>query len=618
MPQLYYTAKPQQTHTINQCLMTFGERWGIIDRFSTPTKQELSLFLSLGRFFINPISVIMKKFLRYLLIVLALILLAILVFLFRPVASKPVTGNDGEPVVDAVLIGGGIMSATLGTYLNELEPDWKIQMYERLDTVAQESSYAFNNAGTGHSGFMEMNYTPQADDGSIDIKRAENIASQFEVAKQFWAYQVQNGRLGQPNTFINPVPHIAFVWGNEVDYLKRRYQAMVKSPLFADMVYTEDKEEIERWSPLVMQGRDANQQVAATRMDIGSDVNYGAITTQLIDSLSKNANFSLATNSEVTGISRNADKTWTVSVKNLKTGETSQTKTRFVFIGAGGAAVKLLQYTDLPESKYYAGFPVGGLFLMTDNPAITAAHTAKVYGKAELGAPPMSVPHIDTRYVDGKKYVLFGPFATYSNKFLKNGSQLDLIKSATKDNALPMINIGLENTDLVKYLISQVMLSDDERLKELQKYYPNAKLEDWTAVQGGQRVQIIKKLPNEPAKLQFGTEIFSSEDGTVTALLGASPGASTSPHILLNLLEKSFPEQVQGKWKAKIEEIIPSYGKDLSKDAALLDEVRRNTSRTLGLNYQPKSTPAVSPATDAANVERLKQTSDEVVIKPAA
>ena len=399
---------------------------------------------------------------------------------------------------------------------------------------------------------------------------------------------------------------------------------MIASPLFDGMVYSEDKAEIESWAPLVMQGRSDAQKVAATRMDIGSDVNYGAITTQLVDSLQKSKNFTLKTSSEVTGISRNEDGTWTVSVKNLATGEMSHTKTRFVFVGAGGAAIKLLQYTGLPESKYYAGFPVGGLFLMTDNPTITEAHTAKVYGKAELGAPPMSVPHIDTRYIDGKKYVLFGPFATYSNKFLKNGSQTDLFASATKDNALPMMAIGLENTDLVKYLISQVMLSDEDRLAELRKYYPNAQLADWTASQGGQRVQIIKKLPNEPAKLQFGTEIFASADGTVTALLGASPGASTSPHILLNLLEKSFPEQVAGKWQPKLLEIIPSYGQDLSQNAELLDKVRTDTSRALGLVYTPKAAntngtdDTATGDTDSANNEHLNETRDEVVIEPAA
>ncbi|OOR90062.1 malate dehydrogenase (quinone) [Moraxella caviae] len=557
----------------------------------------------------------MKKFLITLGILLAIILAVLIAYLYRPVATKPVQA-DGEPV-DMVLIGGGIMSATLGTYLAELEPTWKIQMYERLDKVAQESSFAFHNAGTGHSGFMEMNYTAEQPDGSIAIERAERTASQFEVSKQFWSHQVKVGALGDPKSFTNPVPHIAFVWGDSVDFLKRRHAAMITSPLFSDMVYTEDQSEIAKWAPLTMQGRDPNQKVAATRMDLGTDMNYGAITTQLVEHLTKQPNFELALQSEVTGISRNKDGTWTVSVKNLGNGIETHTKTKRVFIGAGGAAIKLLQMTGLPESKYYAGFPVGGLFLITDKPEIVEQHTAKVYGRAELGAPPMSVPHIDTRYVNGKKYVLFGPFATYSNKFLKNGSQTDLLASATKDNALPMAAVGLENLDLVKYLVSQVVLSDEDKLAELRKYYPDAKWEDWTEDQGGQRVQIIKKLPNEPAKLQFGTEIFVSEDASVSALLGASPGASTSPNMMLELLNKAFPEEVAGKWNAQILQIIPSFGQDLSKDAALLDRVRTETSRTLGLVYTPKN--GAANAQPANKQEAAQETAEqEAALKPAA
>lgn len=542
----------------------------------------------------------MKKILMIVGVLLIVVLVAVLLFLFRPVATKPVKLAGDEPVVDMVLVGGGIMSATLGTYLSELEPTWKIQMYERLDKVAQESSNGFHNAGTGHSGFMEMNYTAEAQDGSISIERAEKTAVQFEISKQFWTHQVKNGALGDPKTFINPVPHIAFVWGDNVDFLKRRHEAMIKSPLFSDMIYSEDKAEIEQWAPLVTKGRDDSQPIAATRMDIGTDVNYGAITTQLINHLGKNSNFNLKVSTEVTGISRNDDGTWTVSVKNLADNSVSHTKTRRVFIGAGGAAIKMLQMTGLPESKYYAGFPVGGLFLMTDNPDVVNAHTAKVYGRAELGAPPMSVPHIDTRYIDGKKYVLFGPFATYSNKFLKNGSQTDLLASATKDNALPMAAVGLDNLDLVKYLVSQVSLSPEQKMAELRKYYPEAKQADWIESQGGQRVQIIKKLPNEPAKLQFGTEIFASQDGTLSALLGASPGASTSPNMMLDLLAKSFPDEVQGKWNAKLLEIIPSYGQDLAKNPELLDKVRTDTSRTLGLVYTSKtqSTPVPQDSAD--------------------
>ena len=528
----------------------------------------------------------MNKFLKYLLVLIVLLIIAVIIFLFRPITSKKIQTTSNEPVVDAVLVGGGIMSATLGTYLSELEPNWQIRMYERLDNVAQESSNGFNNAGTGHSGFMEMNYTSEKD-GKMDISKAVNVAEQFEVAKQFWSYQVKEGVLGQPNSFINPVPHIAFVWGDNVNFLEKRYAAMVKNPMFYGMKFSENPAEIKQWAPLVMNGRDAAQKVAATRMDVGSDVNYGSITTQLVDHLKKQSNFKLQTSTEVTGISQNDDKTWTVAFKNLTTGKTDHVKTRFVFIGAGGAAVKLLQMTGLPEAKQYAGFPVGGVFLMTDNPKVTEGHTAKVYGRAELGAPPMSVPHIDTRYIDGKKYVLFGPFATYSNKFLKQGSQLDLLKSTTKNNVLPMTAVGMENLDLVKYLVSQVMMTDEDRFNELKKYYPDAKPEDWRMNQGGQRVQIIKKEPGKPASLQFGTEIFASQDGAVTALLGASPGASTSPYIMLSLLEKAFPQQVAGKWNPKLHEIVKSYQQELSTNPVLLDQVRQYTSTTLGLKYIP-------------------------------
>ncbi|ENX34407.1 malate dehydrogenase (acceptor) [Acinetobacter colistiniresistens] len=526
----------------------------------------------------------MKKFWKYLLVLLVVLIIIAIAFLFRPVASKAIKTTNNEPTVDVVLIGGGIMSATLGTYLNELQPDWNIRMYERLDAVAQESSNGFNNAGTGHSGFMEMNYTEEKD-GKMDISKAINVAGQFEIAKQFWAYQVKQGVLETPNTFINPVPHIAFVWGDNVNFMEKRYAAMVQNPLFAGMKMSEDKAEIQKWAPLVMDGRDPQQKVAATRMDVGSDVNYGAITTQLINHLEKSPNFKLSTSTEVTGISKNDDNTWSVAFKDLKSGKVDHVKTRFVFIGAGGAAIKLLQMTGLPEAQQYAGFPVGGEFLVTDNPAVTAKHTAKVYGRADLGAPPMSVPHIDTRYIDGKKYVLFGPFATYSNKFLKNGSQLDLLASTNKNNVLPMAAIGLQNADLVQYLVSQVLMSDADRFNELKKYYPEADPKDWHLQQGGQRVQIIKKEPGKPAKLQFGTEIFASKDKSVTALLGASPGASTSPYIMLNLLEKAFPEQTKGVWNEKLHEIVRSYGKDLSTDPALLDQIRHYSSSTLGLNY---------------------------------
>jgi len=533
----------------------------------------------------------MKKVFKWVLISLCISILLGCIFLFRPIASSiNITQQKNTPTIDVVLIGGGIMSATLGTYLYELEPNWKVQMFERLDQVAEESSKGLNNAGTGHSGFMEMNYTPEKNN-QINIQKAVTTAEQFEVSKQFWAYQVKHHILHNPKSFIHPVPHVAFVWGKQnVDFLKKRYASMTQNPLFYGMKYTENPIEIEKWAPLIMHGRNLKEKVAATYMDVGSDINYGEITKQLIQHLTTNPNFHLNTSTEVTGISQNNDKTWTISYLNLKNNQKGYIRTKYVFIGAGGATIKLLQYTGLKEAKQYAGFPIGGTFLITDNPTITAQHTAKVYGRAELGAPPMSVPHIDTRYIDGKKYVLFGPFATYSNKFLKHGSQSDLLMATHQNNIIPMLSVGFKNLDLVQYLIDQVMMSKQEQLKELRKYYPEAKSKDWNLSQGGQRVQIIKKDSDQPAVLKFGTEIFASPDGTLTALLGASPGASTSPYIMLTLLEQVFPKQVSSTWNHKIKKIVPSYQQELSKDPILLDHIRTYTSSTLGLDYTSRTT----------------------------
>ena len=493
-----------------------------------------------------------------------------------------------EQETDVVLIGGGIMSATLGTYLQELEPEWSMTMVERLDGVAQESSNGWNNAGTGHSALMELNYTPKKADGSVSIEKAVDINEAFQVSRQFWAHQVQSGVLHEPHSFINTVPHMSFVWGDDnVNFLRARYTALQQSTLFRGMRYSEDHAQIKEWAPLVMEGRDPKQKVAATRTEIGTDVNYGEITRQLVASLQKKPNFALQLNTEVRGFKRNADNSWTVTVADLKNGEAEHAiKAKFVFIGAGGAALKLLQETGIPEAKDYAGFPVGGQFLVSENPDVVNNHLAKVYGQASVGAPPMSVPHIDTRILDGKRVVLFGPFATFSTKFLKNGSLWDLLSSTTTSNFMPMVNVGMDNFDLVKYLISQVMLSDDERFEALKEYYPQAKKEDWRLWQAGQRVQIIKRDEDKGGVLRLGTEVVSDKDGTIAALLGASPGASTAAPIMLHLMEKVFKEKVASpEWQAKLKTIVPSYGTKLNGNIEATEQELQYTSDVLGLKY---------------------------------
>ncbi|MDN2486509.1 malate dehydrogenase (quinone) [Kosakonia sacchari] len=489
---------------------------------------------------------------------------------------------------DFLLIGGGIMSASLGTWLQELQPEWKQVMVEKLDGVALESSNGWNNAGTGHSANMELNYTPQRADGSIDVSKALEINEQFMISRQFWSAQVKRGILNNPHAFINSTPHMSFVWGDNVDYLAKRYAALQQTTLFQGMKFSTDHQQIKQWAPLVMEGRDPNQKVAATWTPVGTDVNYGEITRQLVGSLKKSSNFSLQTSSEVTDFKRNADNSWHVTIKDVNSGNEHAIDAKYVFIGAGGGALKLLQKTGIPEADNYAGFPVGGSFLMTENPAITSQHQQKVYGQASVGAPPMSVPHIDARFIDGKRVVLFGPFATFSTKFLKNGSFFDLLSTTTTSNFMPMTHVGLDNFDLVKYLIGQVMLSDEDRFEALKEYYPQARKEDWKLIQAGQRVQIIKKDEDKGGVLKLGTEVVVDQQKTISALLGASPGASTAAPITLNVLKKMFPEQFNSpQWQSKIRDIVPSYGQEMNGNVALTQKVWDDTAATLQLTKPP-------------------------------
>ncbi|ARU93911.1 malate dehydrogenase (quinone) [Tatumella citrea] len=490
---------------------------------------------------------------------------------------------------DVLLIGGGIMSASLGTWLNELQPDWKQIMVERLDGVAEESSNGWNNAGTGHSANMELNYTPQRADGSIDISKALEINESFMVSRQFWSSLVRQGALNNPHSFINSAPHMSFVWGDaNVEYLTKRYQALQTSTLFQGMKFSTDQNQIKQWAPLVIEGRDPAQKVAATWTPLGTDVNYGEITRQLVSSLKTRPGFRLELSTEVTAFSRNPDNSWHVTVNDLKNHTSHEIDARYVFIGAGGAALKLLQETGIPEAENYGGFPVGGSFLVTENPEVTERHAVKVYGQASVGAPPMSVPHIDIRNLDGKKVVLFGPFATFSTKYLKNGSLFDLLSATTTHNFLPMAHVGIDNFDLVKYLIGQVMLSDDDRFAALKEYYPQARQADWHLWQAGQRVQIVKKDPQKGGVLKLGTEVVTDQQKTIAALLGASPGASTAAPITLNVIEQLFPAQVKTpEWQQKIRDIVPTYGQKLNGNVQLTQQVWDNTAQALQLTKPP-------------------------------
>ncbi len=484
--------------------------------------------------------------------------------------------------IDVVLIGGGIMSATLGSLLHQLEPSWSITILEALGDVALESSNPWNNAGTGHSALCELNYTPEKADGTIDVTQAVKVNEQFQVSRQFWSFLVSEGMLPEPERFINPVPHMSFVWGEEnVAYLKKRHEALKDHPLFQGLEFSDDARVIRQWAPMLIVGRRKNEPIAATRITAGTDVDFGSLTRLLIDGLVKSG-AKLKLEHKVTRLVKRADGFWHVGIRHQVGGTPLELKARFVFVGAGGAALTLLQKSGIKEIRGYGGFPISGLWLRTDDPAIVAKHQAKVYGKAEVGSPPMSVPHLDTRVVDGKPSLLFGPYAGFTPKFLKTGSLWDLFGSIRLHNLGTMIGAGLTNVSLVGYLVGELLASRGKKQEALQKFAPTAKREDWYLATAGQRVQIMKRDASGKPVIQFGTEVVSSADGSIAGLLGASPGASTAVPIMLDVLAKCFPEQLPG-WKPQLKKMVPSYGAQLSDDEAKAAKTLARTAKVLEL-----------------------------------
>jgi malate dehydrogenase (quinone) len=481
--------------------------------------------------------------------------------------------------IDVALIGGGIMSATLGTLLKQLEPEWDIRIFERLSDVALESSNPWNNAGTGHSALCELNYTPERPDGTIDISSAVKINEQFQVSRQFWAHLLDVGALPDPSAFINTTPHMSFVWGDEnVEYLRKRYEALKDHPLFAGMEYSEDASVIRGWAPALIPGRKRSQRIAATHIPAGTDVDFGALTRLLTDYLKANGG-ELILEERVSKL-RRKNGNWRITTRHTVGNTPEFYEARFVFVGAGGNALNLLQKSGIKEIHGYGGFPVSGEFLRTDNPAVVAKLRAKVYGKPALGAPPMSVPHLDTRVVDGEASLMFGPYAGFSPKFLKTGSWFDLVKSIRWHNLIPMVAAGASNLSLVRYLIGQLVARKSTKFAALTEFFPEGDPADWYKITAGQRVQVIKKDAKKGGVLQFGTEVVAAADGSIAGLLGASPGASTAVPIMLGLIEKCFPDRMDA-WRPALTAMVPTFGTPLADDPKLADATMSGTAKEL-------------------------------------
>ncbi|GAB4074635.1 malate:quinone oxidoreductase [Barrientosiimonas marina] len=492
--------------------------------------------------------------------------------------------NNRQKKTEVILVGAGVMSATVGTLLNKLEPHWHITLFEKLDKAGNESSNEWNNAGTGHAALCELNYTTVKQDGSMNISKAVEINEQFQVSRQLWSYLVDENQIRDPQAFIRPLPHISFVHGEDnVKFLKKRFEALSNHPLFEGMEYSEDLETLKEWIPLMMEGRTSKEPIAATKVASGTDVNFGELTRKMLANLENQNNVDIYYNHRVDDIKRIADNSWEVKVRNFEDDMLEYHTANFVFIGAGGGALPLLQRTGIPESKHVGGFPISGEFLICDNPEIVDQHHAKVYGKEPEGAPPMTVPHLDSRHIAGKNILLYGPFAGFTPKFLKAGSYMDLLGSVEPNNIFTMLAAGAKNMSLIKYLAQQLLMSKEQRMKELRNFVPNAKNKDWDTLVAGQRVQVLEDTETGgKGTLQFGTELISSKDNTMAALLGESPGASTSVSIALDVIKTCFPEYLE-EWETKIKEMIPSYGESLAENPELFHKVHHSSSCTLGL-----------------------------------
>lgn len=508
---------------------------------------------------------------------------------YQPPAHRPIE------TVDVALVGAGIMSATLGVLLRKLEPSWTIGVFERLDAAAAESSDAWNNAGTGHSALCELNYTPQSADGTVDATKAINVNEQFQLSRQFWATSVATGMLGDPKDFINPVPHVSFVSGAAgAKYLRGRYDALADNPLFTGMEYIDDPAEFARRLPLMAKGRDLSEPLALNWSDRGTDVDFGSLTRQLLNYLSSTG-AEVRFGQEVRGLKKDGNRFWEVSVRNRRTGENSTVRARFVFVGAGGGALHLLQNSGIKEAKGFGGFPVSGEWLRCVNPAAIAEHDAKVYGQAAVGAPPMSVPHLDTRVIGGERSLLFGPFAGWTPKFLKNGSNTDLFASIRPNNIMSMLGVGVTELGLVKYLVGELAKTFPGRVDALREFYPRAADDDWYSVIAGQRVQVIRRK-GAGGVLEFGTAVITAEDGSIGGLLGASPGASTSVSAMLNVLERCFADRWQ-QWRPRLEEMVPSLGTPLTREPALFQELWDYSTRELQLDRTGRTESVTSGST---------------------
>ncbi|KZX75231.1 malate:quinone oxidoreductase [Oleiphilus sp. HI0009] len=481
--------------------------------------------------------------------------------------------------MDVVIIGAGIMGVTFAHIAKTVDPKLNITILERLDQAAGSNSSVFNNAGTGHEANCELNYTP-VDEEVISVEKALDIHAQFNVAKQYWANLVKNGIIKDPESFIHPTKHCTLVNEDSINLLHMRYKEMASHHFFDEMKLSEDFDEIQSWIPLTMEGRSRHQKMAATRVDHGTDVNFESITKQLAQHMENEQSADIQYNTHVKRVHKSPSGSWLIECE--QNGVAKQVRADKLFVGAGGGAFPILKASHLPAGRRFSGFPVGGRFLAAEiDKEVAQSYGAKTYGKAAVGAPPMSVPHLDLRVADGKYYLLFGPFATFSPILEKGRGIVEFIRMVHLHDIPNLLNVAREHFPLVTYLFKETFKGESAMLKTLDEFAPGLSNKfNWKVVQAGQRVQIIKD-----GDLQMGTEIVTSEDLSYGTLLGASPGASVSPEVMLRCVKTLFPkivkkEAAQERLKTLFDETDVDV---LIEDADKYREIRNSADKILGI-----------------------------------
>lgn len=481
--------------------------------------------------------------------------------------------------MNVIIIGAGIMGTTLATLAKELAPELDVTILERLDHAGAGNSWVFNNAGTGHEANCELNYTP-VDEEVISVEKALKIHAQFNIAKQFWAHLIEKGAIKDPKSFINRTKHCTIVSEASIEELRLRFKEMSAHHFFENMQFSEDFDEIKSWIPYLMEERPRDQKMAATVIETGTDVNFGALTEQMAAHAVQELGVKIEYGTHVKRVHRSPTGRWLIEAE--QNGSPIQHRADVLFVGAGGGAFPLLKKSHLPFRSRFSGFPVGGRFLQAPISEEQAEqYRAKTYGKAAVGAPPMSVPHLDLRVAEGQHYLLFGPFASFKPVLEKGRGFFDYLSSMRLHDIPGLLNVALEHFPLVKYLVSETFKGEKSMFEELESFAPGMSRKfNWKAIEAGQRVQIIKD-----GDLQMGTEILVSSDKTYGTLLGASPGASVSPEVMLRCLEQLLPSIfTKDEAQKKKKEIFPEDDLDtLINNPERYREVRDSANKILGI-----------------------------------